>query len=73
MTDQSFTPSESSLLTGHLYDPDTQRLTLQFRKGGNVAHYHGVEPQTYEAFAADPSHGAFFHSRLKTGYRHEAG
>lgn len=66
--------SESQLITAHEYDPESRRLTLTFRKGGNVAHYHGVEPETYEAFANDPSHGAFFHQRIRSGpYRHEPG
>lgn len=59
------TPSNSSMISHHAYDEQAQRLTLTFRKGGNVVHYDGVLPATYQAFSRSPSHGSFFHQRIK--------
>ena len=60
-------PMDSTVFDGHHYDPQTQRLTLQF-KSGKVWQYEGVPMEKAEAFAGNSSPGAFFGQKIKSLY-----
>lgn len=59
--------SNSSLIAGIGFDPDSQTLTLQFTDG-NSYEYQGVDDGTYNELLASDSMGKFFHSRIKGQY-----
>ncbi len=61
------TPIESSMFSGHHYDPSTRQLTLQF-KNGAVHVFDDVPMEKHEAFAGNQSPGKYFNDRIKSQY-----
>lgn len=61
------TPIESSMFTGHHYDPTSRRLTVQF-KNGSVHQYEDVPAEKHEAFTGNQSPGRYFNDRIKNNH-----
>ena len=59
------TPIESSMLSGHHYDPDTRKMTVTF-KNGAVHQYDDVPIEKHTAFTGALSPGSYFNSRIKS-------
>jgi KTSC domain len=57
-------PVESSLIAAVGFDPFTQTLTVEFKRGGKYL-YRGVSPEVYDDFLAAESIGEFFLSKIK--------
>lgn len=60
-------PIESSMFSGHHYDPTTRQMTVQF-KNGAVHVYEDVPMEKHAAFAENASPGRFFNERIKGLY-----
>ena len=61
------TPIESSMLSGHHYDPDTRKMTVTF-KNGAVHQYDDVPADKFEAFVGSASPGRFFNDKIKINH-----
>jgi hypothetical protein len=61
------TPIESSMFSGHHYDPNTRQMTVQF-KNGAVHAYDDVPMEKHEAFVGNASPGRYFNERIKSMY-----
>jgi len=64
-------PVKSSLIRAIDYDPDTQKLTVEFKKGGKYA-YSGVTEQFWDEFRTAPSQGKFFMMEIKGKFPFES-
>jgi hypothetical protein len=51
------------------YDPATETLEIEFRKG--VYQYFNVPSVIHESLMMAPSHGIFFHANIKGQFPHE--
>lgn len=60
-------PCESSQISHHGYDQESQTLALKFKHGGSVYHYEGVTPEMYENLTNAESVGKFFGQHIKAG------
>lgn len=49
------------------YEPSQSIMFVRFSNGGWYS-YFGVDAGTYEAFIAAPSHGRFFHEKIRNRY-----
>lgn len=58
------TPIESSMFSGHAYDPATRKLTLQY-KNGSVHEYDDVPMEKYETMVGNASPGRYFNQRIR--------
>lgn len=68
------TKIESEILNIVNYDTDIQKLTINFKKGGNTYyHYADVPLSVLCDFLAAPSKGSFFHSQIKNKYQYIKG
>jgi hypothetical protein len=61
---------ESSNIASIGYDPETQTLEIEFKRGG-VYQYSDVPADVWEAFQAAESKGKFFHAEIKKGGGYE--
>lgn len=62
------TPIESSMFSGHHYDPDTRHMTVQF-KNGAVHQYDDVPMDKYETFSGgNQSPGRYFNDHIKSNF-----
>lgn len=61
------TPLDSSVLTGHAYDPDTRTLHLGF-KSGDTWEYRDVPLEKVEALIGNASPGQYFGSKIRGHY-----
>jgi hypothetical protein len=64
-------PIESSMFTGHHYDPDTRQMTVQFKKDGQpgaVHVFHDVPMEKAEAFSQNQSPGRYFNENIKSNF-----
>ena len=61
------TPIDSSMFSGHHYDPNTRQMTVQF-KNGAVHVYDDVPMEKHEAFTGALSPGKYFNERIKSNY-----
>lgn len=61
------TPIESSMFSGHHYDPNSRVLTVQF-KNGAVHQYDDVSAEKHEAFTGAASAGKYFNSKIKNNH-----
>ena len=61
------TPIESSMFSGHHYDPTTREMTVQF-KNGAIHVYDDVPMEKHEAFTGSASPGKYFNDRIKQMY-----
>ena len=61
------TPIESSMFSGHHYDPNTRQLTVTF-KGGAVHQYDDVPIEKHVAFTGAQSPGRYFNERIKNQF-----
>lgn len=59
------TPVKSNQVAAVGYDRATKTLAVTFRRGSHVYHYHGVEPETHQAFIGAESIGNFFGRHIK--------
>lgn len=59
-------PITSSNLSTIGYDPDQQRLCVQFQTG-KCYEYGGVEPETFIKLITAKSHGQAFNALIKNG------
>lgn len=57
-------PVESSLIKAIGYDKETEKLTVEFKRGGQYS-YYGVSPETYDNFRQAESIGKFFLMEIK--------
>lgn len=69
-TPLSFESPESSTIERASYDPDTQTLTVEFKrapkdKTDTIYTYSGVSAETWEAFEQAPSKGTHFVKRIR--------
>ena len=66
------TPIESSMFSGHHYDPDTRQMTVQFKKKdgtpGPVHQIDDIPMEKHEAFVGNASPGRYFNERIKQMY-----
>jgi hypothetical protein len=60
-------PIESSMFSGHHYDPQTRQMTVQF-KNGAVHIYDDVPLEKHVAFTENASPGRYFNERIKSQY-----
>jgi len=61
------TPVKSSQISSVGYDPEKQKLEVEF-KNGSVYEYDNVPQSTYNAFIGSPSVGEYFNRNLKWGF-----
>ena len=64
--DQKLKLKPSSHVHGAVYDPDTERLTLNLN-GGTIAH-HLVPLETAQGLQAAQSHGKFYNENIRGKY-----
>jgi hypothetical protein len=64
----SRSPLASSDLTSAGYDPETQRLEVEFKKGTKLYSYHGVPPEVYQGLMTAVSPGKYFYANIKGKY-----
>jgi hypothetical protein len=64
-------PVKSSLISGIDYDPDTEKLTVEFKNGGKYV-YFGVSEQIWNNFQNSPSVGKFFLANIKGNHHYES-
>ena len=57
----------STVIRTFHYEPDDQRLVIEFQTGRRYAYFH-VPPDVYEAMRGAPSRGAYFNSRIRDRY-----
>lgn len=60
-------PIESSMFSHHHYDPDSRKLTLQY-KNGALWEYDDVPAEKNEAFLGSASKGRYFNDRIKPNH-----
>ena len=66
--EHEFKPIESSLLSGHHYDPGTRVLTVKLRNGSIYA-YEDVPIEKVEALTGgNQSPGRYFNERIKANH-----
>jgi hypothetical protein len=58
---------DSSNINSIGYDPDQQRLEIEFNRGA-VYEYYEVPPEKYDEFVHAPSKGSFFATEIKTAH-----
>lgn len=63
-------PVKSSLIEAIDYDPDTLKLTVEFKKGEKYV-YSGVSEQIWDDFRSAPSVGRFFMDNIKGNHPFE--
>lgn len=51
------------------YDPNTRTLEIRFHSGGTYR-YFGVPAEVHVSLMGAPSHGRYFHRRIKGVYRY---
>lgn len=54
----------SSMIKNAGYDPETQRLEVEFQATGHVYCYRAVPKEVYDALMAAPSAGKYFNSNI---------
>lgn len=59
-----FTPIDSSMLSGHHYDADSRKLTVQF-KNGLTYEYDDVPIEKHMTMVENASPGRYFNQRIK--------
>ena len=59
----------SSTIKAVGYDPDAQRLAVQFHSGGTY-HYEGVAPEAHAGLMGAESIGKHFHTFVRGQYPH---
>ena len=59
----------SSMMASVGYDPSTRILEIEFTTGA-VYHYLDVPLELYNDLLEAPSHGRFFHSRIRRTFTH---
>jgi len=59
---------ESTMISGHGYDPETSILEIEFRKTGAVWQYFDVPESVYWEMKSGGSVGQFFNSSIKNVY-----
>ena len=64
MAEQVLNLKQSKNIHSAAYDPDSQKLTVRFHRGGTYV-YDGVSADKAQAFADADSHGEFLHSDIK--------
>lgn len=57
--------TDSSMITGDGYHPETKTLAIRYRSG-DVVHYDGVSLEQYESFQNSASKGTWVHKHLRT-------
>jgi|HubBroStandDraft_3_1064219.scaffolds.fasta_scaffold42090_4 hypothetical protein len=66
-------PIESSMFSGHHYDPETRQMTVQFKKKdgtpGAVHVLRDVPMEKHAAFSQNASPGRYFNERIKSMYQ----
>jgi len=63
----TLTPIESSHLAAVGYEPDSERLTIQF-VNADIYEYNFVEQELYDWLLADSSPGSFFSERIRPSF-----
>lgn len=61
-------PIKSSMFTGHAYDPDTQRLTIEFTNGTRGV-YEDVSADKVASMLASESPGGYFAAHIRNAHR----
>jgi KTSC domain len=64
-------PIESSMFSGHHYDPATRQLTVQFKKDGKPGAVHvfdDVPIEKHDAFTQNQSPGRYFNGNIKSNF-----
>jgi hypothetical protein len=64
---QQLSPIDSSMFSGHHYDPSSRAMTLRY-KNGAVWHYDGVSPDKNAAFLGSASKGQYFNAHIKNAH-----
>ena len=64
------TPVNSSNVHSVGYDPEQKILSVEFKNGGGVYHYHDVEKDVHEGLVAARSVGGYLHANVKGIYKH---
>jgi hypothetical protein len=64
-------PVKSSLIKAIDYDPDTEKLTVEFKSGGKYV-YSAVSEQIWDNFRNSHSIGSFFMANIKGNYPYES-
>lgn len=65
-----FASLASSNLDGAHYDEASKTLTVQFKNGGTYA-YGGVAREHYDGLMKAKSAGSYFHSNIRSAYKHK--
>ena len=61
------TPIDSSMFDAHHYDPNSRKMTVQY-KNGAVWEYSDVPAEKNDAFLGNMSKGGYFISRIKPNH-----
>lgn len=61
---QHLSPIDSSMFSGHHYDPSTHVFTVRYNSGA-VWHHDGVSPEKNAAFLGADSKGKYFNAHIK--------
>lgn len=61
------TESQSSNVRTIEYEPETSKMTVEFRSGGRYE-YAGVPEVAHDTFAGAQSHGKHFHAHIRGRY-----
>jgi hypothetical protein len=67
--DQKLRLKPSEPIHDAFYDPETERLTIQFAKGGTSAH-HGVPQKLAQGLQTASSHGKFYNEHIRGKFEH---
>lgn len=59
-----WTPIESSFLKAHKYDPNSRKLTVEYRSGARYAH-DDVPMEKHASLIGAQSPGSYYNSKIK--------
>jgi len=60
-------PVDSSMFTGHHYDPSSRVFTVRYNNGA-IWHHDGVSPEKNAAFLGSASKGQYFNAHIKKAH-----
>jgi hypothetical protein len=62
------TPIESSMISHHAYDPNSRKLTVKYKKTGDVYEYDDVPMDKHATFTESASPGKYFNDKIKPNH-----
>jgi hypothetical protein len=62
------TPIESSMFSHHHYEPNTRKMTVRYKKSGDLWEHDDVGMDKHTTFAANASPGRYFNEKIKPNH-----